>query len=808
MDLKIKKTKYIIFIAVICFLGMMVFAGDKVHAKPEEYTCKKKTAVGDLQSRMGLKSKKAFQTALNILGISTNGNKFTGSTTKTIIFDADNKTVKLKDKIDTFFYDVQTGELTPMKVLKPYESYSKEELIQSLYSAICENEPSEVRQILATGKININEPLYNGWTPLQVAVDLKKPTIVDCLLTFPDINVNGKGGIGRPPLYIAAQKGYGEIVQSLLAYGGAIDEPNDKDGSTPLFIAVQNDNVDATQILIDAGANGDITCEQGFSPFHFAVQEGKLKFVQMLLSREGCVDINKPTDLCGITPVFLALRKNNLPLVKMLIAKHADLNIPDKEGFHPLDYAVQEENLEAVELILAAGLEQIDINRRYPYGGCTPLHRAICMNQSDEISLKLIKSGADLTVKADGGFTPFFAAVQNKKPMLMKVLFKKDNSVVNEPNDQGYTPINFAAEKGLPNVVNRLIELDADPNRPNNNGHTPLFRAVFKKHFEVAKILVDCRGINLDCPIPTSDSHITPLLFAIGRGYNDFAQLLINAGSNINGIAEINEEAEAREHNLAETPLRVAIRGKNVPVIESILSHKNSNFTYDYMGNTIELLQAIGVDDHKVVAAVLKSEKIHITDYALDCAGDENVKAVVKEKLESLNPAEEESEQEWEEPDEEEEEDVQSSRPNPLLDQAEVALPPAFPVRRPSLTPDYLLLEMVVPLEQQITSWRILNRFLHREKPLPLQIDVHTRSAVLPKVYVRAVLDKLCILLAREAYSDVKVILITGRGNHSRNQGFSKLKVAVLEIAKESFNVQETGNLGRLLLNFKDGRFI
>jgi ankyrin repeat protein len=760
----------------------MVFAGDKVHAEPEEFTCVKKAAVSNLPERMGFSNKNAFKKALCSLSVQTNGSKFTGSKNETIIFDAVQKTIQLKDGTEIYSYNIDTGNLTLMEVPESYESYSEAQLRESLHSAILEDKLSKVQQILATGKININEPFYDGWTPLQVAVDFEKLIIVDYFLTFPDIDINGKGEIGVPPLYRAAQKGYVEIVQKLLNHGNiAINEPYDRDGSTPLFIAVQ---------------------------------EKKSEIVQMLLNTKK-VDINKPS-LRGVTPLAIALRQNNLFAMKLLIDNHADLNIPDKEGFCLLDRAVQWENIKAVELILNAGLDQIDINRRHPDGGCTPLHEAILMNRSDEIALKLIELGADLTVKSDGGFTPFFAAVQKGKIKLMEVLSEKDKHAINEPNDQRYTPINFAAENGLFEIVNKLIQLDANPNIPDEYGFTPLFHAVRKKHFEVAKTLVNTYKSKIELDVPTKEGF-TPLMFAIASRYNDSAKFLIDAGSNINGVMEINKEMDAAGNNFIKTPFRVAIREENVPMIEFILSHRDFHFTYDLRGISIELFQAIYVNNPKIVAALLKSEKIHITDSALDFTSDEKIKTLLRKKLESINPTEEEegSEQKWEEEEEPEPEtapeDVQLPQSNPLPDQAEMSLAPASPVRR---SRDDYLLEMVTPLEQQVREWRRLNRLLNRRTtpPCPLCVDVHTRNAVRPKVYIETILNGLrdLLVLDGEDYTDVEVILITGRGRHSMQRGFPRLQEAVHRIAaEERFDVRiSTNDPGRLLLNFRSGRFI
>ncbi|MDR1474010.1 MAG: ankyrin repeat domain-containing protein [Lactobacillales bacterium] len=824
MDLKILKKKYIIFIAVICFLGAMVFAENKVYAEPQEYTCVKNAEVGFLFSQMGFQKRKPFIAALGSLCVPTNGKKFTDQT-KTIIFDAVEKKVKLKNKPQVYIYDVDTGRLTLItetdpstetEVLNPYKTLPKEYLQEQLFKAIKKKDISKVQQILATNKININEPLCDGYTPLQIAVSFGRLDIVKYLLTIPGININDKGCVGITPLFKAVKEKNTDIVEAILnSEGVAIDDPHDKDGSTPLFIAVQNEDQNTVKLLMEKGADANNVCKQGYSPLHLAVQKKCPDIVQIILDYEGRVDINRPTNSSyGTTPLYIAASNGDIKSLQLLLDKGADPNIPNNQGEFPLDCAIDIEDLPIVNVLLD---NRAGINTQHPTTGFTPLLRAICMNKSDEIALRLIERGADITLKNSIGCTPFFVAAKNEKIDLLKILHEKDGNTINEPNDQNFTPLNFAAQHNLLKTLDCLTSLDANPNIPDNEGFTPLFRAVVRNHYEFAKILVEKYKdiIALDASALGS----TPLIFAVDKKRNELAQLLIDAGSNVNGIVEIDQEEEARKNNLAETPLRVAIRSQNAPMIIPILCHENFNFTYDYMGNAIELLQAIGVGDCNVIEALLGSEKIHITASILDFTSDEGIKALLRRKLEPLKPAEEEEgpEQESGEEEKEEEEpeledapqDVQLPQPNPLLDQAERPLAPTSPIRIPRPVDDNPLSKMIIPLEQQVADWRALNSLLNRTAPFPLRVDIHTMSAVKPIRYIQAVFNRLCGLLEDGGYPDVEVILITGRGNHSRQRGFSKLKNAVLTIARENhFGAQESSDPGRLSLKVTNYHFV
>jgi hypothetical protein len=53
------------------------------------------------------------------------------------------------------------------------------------------------------------------------------------------------------------------------------------------------------------------------------------------------------------------------------------------------------------------------------------------------------------------------------------------------------SPIAEAAEDGDVDEVRRLLDAGADPNIRDDNGETPLFRALQGNHYEVAELLID-----------------------------------------------------------------------------------------------------------------------------------------------------------------------------------------------------------------------------------------------------------------------------------------------------------------------------
>jgi len=118
----------------------------------------------------------------------------------------------------------------------------------------------------------------------------------------------GGGGRGGPPpgqtaLMLAMSGGNGP------ARGGG-PGTNTRDAGPPFREAADRDPIEATRILIDAGADVNATTPQGDTPLHLAAQDGKVEIIQMLADAGATLDaVNE----AGLTPLDLASGKRPPP---------------------------------------------------------------------------------------------------------------------------------------------------------------------------------------------------------------------------------------------------------------------------------------------------------------------------------------------------------------------------------------------------------------------------------------------------------------------------------------------------------------
>jgi ankyrin repeat protein len=287
-----------------------------------------------------------------------------------------------------------------------------------------------------------------------------------------------------------------------------------------------------------------------------AIRNDNVKSAKYFLKKE--IDINEIRN--GLTALTLAVSLNLPEMVKLLLDKGADVNLPNENRDTPLILAVSAGNLEIARILLN---NDADINLVNRYGDTT-LEIAITLNSMEMIEL-LLNKGANGVPIANANALIFHASITSLP--ILKLLIKKGVNI-NVLNDRAQTPLMFAVREsnttGSLEIVQFLLSNGADINAVDINGWSALMVAInysdTKSSLETVKLLLaygaDVFTVNQytntieKCPTEECRNlvaeHIWKTLYA--RDKNMAARYARNGQNEVGERSVVNEHSEVNEH--------------------------------------------------------------------------------------------------------------------------------------------------------------------------------------------------------------------------------------------------------------------
>jgi ankyrin repeat protein len=170
-----------------------------------------------------------------------------------------------------------------------------------------------------------------------------------------------------------------------------------------------------------------------------------------------------------------AAAADDLAALKRLLSE-SNVDSKDGDGRTPLHVAAETGRKDAAELLMMTGasVDAFDGN------GNTPLNRAAAQGHADVVA-SLLARGADPNHRGLFGFSPLECAVsvgrdETSALQICRTLLDH-NADPNLPTDDGQVPLMAAARKGWLSAVTMLVHSGADVNAQAQNGETPLLKA-------------------------------------------------------------------------------------------------------------------------------------------------------------------------------------------------------------------------------------------------------------------------------------------------------------------------------------------
>ncbi len=224
------------------------------------------------------------------------------------------------------------------------------------FKALKQSEASDVALFLQAG-MDPNVRNEKGETAMTFAAANSNVETVKILAAKADLNL--KDGADNMPLFVALKKQKSDNFDFLLNSGA---DPNSTGtagstkGQTVLYVAILQNRIGPIKKLIEKGADPDKPDADGAVPVseHAMARLADLEVVKLLLSKTRNINIPERD---GSTVLMYAAQNTRMPrsdlkeIIRLLLEKGADKSIKDKDGRTALDRAKKAKNKEAIELL-------------------------------------------------------------------------------------------------------------------------------------------------------------------------------------------------------------------------------------------------------------------------------------------------------------------------------------------------------------------------------------------------------------------------------------------------------------------------
>ena len=286
-------------------------------------------------------------------------------------------------------------------------------------------------------------------------------------------------------------------------------------------------------------------------PIHFAVREGHLALVELLVERGAdlayrsypfqdslltMADDREREDIAaflrerlsrrfrvaaGTKDILEAARAGDLARLQAEVARDTTLaRVSNETGDTALHSAAHNGHLHIVEALLAAGADPDAVRG----DGYRPIHLALMPNWVIGAPKERGAAIADALLSRGARYTMFVAALRGDGQFIRDAL-RRDRSLANEEDTCHHRPLSAAVRRNDVEMVRLLLDHGADPAAPEEGaprGHA-LWVAVHDRRYEIARLLLergaDPNGMVESSGTPMEQARTDPHLLALLRAH-------------------------------------------------------------------------------------------------------------------------------------------------------------------------------------------------------------------------------------------------------------------------------------------------
>ncbi len=383
----------------------------------------------------------------------------------------------------------------------------------------------------------------------------------------------------------------------------------------PMYVACYYNNENCLQELINMG--GQISFFSHLTPslLQVAIKQNSISCLRILLCNN--IDVNGGHSRTrnmhwpySEVPLILAVAKDKLDIVDLLIKADAKLDISDQRGLTPLVTAARLGHLQCLKSLL---LNRANVDYRSTSQMKTALISA-AENGHFSCLCALLEAGASITLATTMGRNALIAAAQyGESKCLHEILKKASKSFINCTNQDGESALFLAAENGHLECVKLLLEYDSNVESTRNDGKNILMAAASSGSAECVEYLIE-QGVILGAVDKTGNNALmyaakndnikvmkhlvkhgmevtscnhnqeTALINAAGHSSPHIVEYLLKCGSYIN-----------QQSRTGETPLMQAVKRNNIESLKTLLKFSAGiNIANSYGYHALMIASSLG----------------------------------------------------------------------------------------------------------------------------------------------------------------------------------------------------------------------
>jgi len=313
--------------------------------------------------------------------------------------------------------------------------------------------------------------------------------------------------------------------------------------------------------IINSNIDLNIYDEQNNYLIHYIILNNEIELLKKILKKGIQIDI---LDMDGRTLLYIPIKYNYIESLELLLNFNKNiigisiLDLKDNFGFTALHYCILFNNFECLKLLLKANADPLITDNN----GDNVVHLSL-KEKKNKITIYLLDH-VKLDFLTSKNETLLQLSLTNEE--IFKILLKKDIKINNQESDYGLSILHQVILLNNIEFIKEIINKGANINLQDYNGNTPLMYAINENLINIIKIFINY-DINYDLINSKGDTHLHIILKNLDFYINhiDILKLFIkNTNLNI-------------QNNKGNTCLFLIIKNKLLNKFKDILENKELN---------------------------------------------------------------------------------------------------------------------------------------------------------------------------------------------------------------------------------------